>query len=203
MKFILIVCTGRSGSTTLQRIISTLPNSNITGEKAGAISHILKSYKSLKITTSHHIKNKKNPAWYNTFDIEQVKQNIKRLILSILDYKEGNKIVGFKDINYYNQNNIYILDEFLKLFPNTKIICHIRDPLSQSKSGWWKNKPNSLNKLEKSNEYLKQYAKQNTNCYLSHFEHLFKIEEIKKLGEFLGETFNEKEYYDIINNNLG
>ena len=33
MKFIIIASTGKSGSTLLQRIINTIPNSNITGEK--------------------------------------------------------------------------------------------------------------------------------------------------------------------------
>ena len=33
IKFILICATGRSGSTTLQRIINSIPDANITGEK--------------------------------------------------------------------------------------------------------------------------------------------------------------------------
>tara|TARA_B110000967_G_C18821075_1_gene528730 strand:+ start:843 stop:1076 length:234 start_codon:yes stop_codon:yes gene_type:complete len=49
MKFIIIASTGKSGSTLLQRIINTIPNSNITGEKDAAIINILKSYKSLKL----------------------------------------------------------------------------------------------------------------------------------------------------------
>jgi hypothetical protein len=39
MKFILICATGRSGSTTLQRIINTIEESNINGENLGAINN--------------------------------------------------------------------------------------------------------------------------------------------------------------------
>ena len=56
MKFIIIASTGKSGSTLLQRIINTIPNSNITGEKDGAIINILKSYKSLKMCFRENLK---------------------------------------------------------------------------------------------------------------------------------------------------
>jgi hypothetical protein len=45
MKFILICATGRSGSTTIQRIVNSLPNSNICGENFGAVNDLLKFYK--------------------------------------------------------------------------------------------------------------------------------------------------------------
>merc|ERR1712100_157985 len=45
-KIIIIYATGRSGSTTLQRII----NSNITGEKWGAINDLLNCYLNIKRT---------------------------------------------------------------------------------------------------------------------------------------------------------
>ena len=59
MKFIIIASTGKSGSTLLQRIINTIPNSNITGEKDGAIINILKSYKSLKMCFRENLKEQK------------------------------------------------------------------------------------------------------------------------------------------------
>ena len=43
-KIVLICATGRSGSTTLQRIINTIPNSNICGENHGAINSLLEFY---------------------------------------------------------------------------------------------------------------------------------------------------------------
>ena len=48
MKFILICATGRSGSTTMQRIVNAIPNSNICGENFGVINDLLKFYNNLK-----------------------------------------------------------------------------------------------------------------------------------------------------------
>ena len=47
-KIILICATGRSGSTTLQRILNTIPNSNFCGENFGALNSLLEFYRRLK-----------------------------------------------------------------------------------------------------------------------------------------------------------
>ena len=49
-KIVLICATGRSGSTTMQRIINSVPNSNICGENFGAINSLLEFYKNIKTT---------------------------------------------------------------------------------------------------------------------------------------------------------
>ena len=217
MKFILICATGRDGSTTLQRIINSIPNSNITGEKSGAIENLLLCYKNIKYTTKmtptkyniflsyDKIKNKNiKPSWYNSYDYKEVINNIKNTIISIL-INNSNKelqILGYKEIRWFN--NLDLLDEFLELFPNTKIICHLSDNLDkQIQSGWWKKDLDlSREYLSKYNEQLITYASKNKNCYLSYMKNLFNIDEIKKIFLFLDEPFDEKEYNFIINNNL-
>ena len=85
-KFILIAATGRSGSTTLQRILNTIPNTNITGENDNAILNILKSYNSLKTTMTFNaiypsidecVNNDVKPCWYNSFNLESIKKDIR------------------------------------------------------------------------------------------------------------------------------
>jgi len=218
MKYILIAATGRSASTTLQRIINTIPNSNISGENWGAINLLLLCYENLKKTYNFTPKNKNNifytskecekykikQAWYNNFDINEVKNNIKNTINSILSVNSNKyKILGFKEIRY--QNNIFLLNTFLELFPNTKIICHIDDDLDrQSKSDWFKNNPEkSYQFLKEYNNELINYSKDNNKCYLSYKKNLFKINEIKKLFSFLDEPLNIEEYNFIINDNCG
>ena len=209
MKFILICATGRSGSTTLQRIINTIKESNINGENWGAINNLLECYSNIKKTNLQHgglkIYNegetKKFCAWYNCYNFENVKNNIKNTILSILTNDESKKILGFKEIRYFDC--IHLIDEFIELFPNTKVICHISDDLErQCKSKWWKNQYNSKEYLEDYNNQLISYSKNNKNCYLSYMKNLFNIDEIKKMFNFLDEELDEKLYNYIINNKL-
>lgn len=208
MKIILICATGRSGSTTLQRIINTINNSNINGENWGAINNLLECYANIKITNKCRITNyiegktKKKPAWYNSYDFENVKNNIKKTILSIIVGDNSKEVVGFKEIRYYN--NTHLINEFIELFPNTKVICHIDDDIDrQCRSEWWGNNPEeSKTKLIKNNEQFIKYSENNKNCYLSYMKNLFKVDEMRKLFEFLNEELDEVKYNYIINNNL-
>jgi len=61
-KIVLICATGRSGSTTMQRIINTIPNSNICGENYGAINSLLEFYRRVKYSTENYIPGHFNPA---------------------------------------------------------------------------------------------------------------------------------------------
>ena len=205
MKFILICATGRSGSTTLQRIINTIEESNINGENWGAINNLLECYRNIKKTNKYKIssyvegKTKIKPAWYNCYDFENVKNNIKNTILSIITNDNSKKVIGFKEIRYFEQT--YLINEFIELFPNTKVICHIDDNINrQCTSAWWTE--NSKEHLTEYNNQLIIYSKSNKNCYLSYMKNLFIINEIKKMFEFLGEELDEEKYNYIINNNL-
>ena len=210
MKIILICATGRSGSTTLQRIVNTIEDSNINGENMGAINNLLQCYKNIKTVInfqpiiSNYVEGKTNikPSWYNCFDFENVKNNIKNTILSIIKGNLENNIIGFKEIRYFGL--IHLIDEFIELFPNTKVICHIDDDLDrQCKSGWWNNdRLKSHQHLSEYNKQLINYSNNNKNCYLSNMKNLFDINEMKKLFEFLEEEFNEEQYNYIINKNL-
>ena len=207
MKFIIICATGRSGSTTLQRIINTIEKSNINGENWGAINNLLECYMNIKKTNKNRINNyvecetRSKPAWYNCYDFENVKNNIKNTILSILTNDNSKKVIGFKEIRYFEK--VYLINEFIELFPNTKVICHIDDDIDrQSSSGWWKNDKNAKTHLTEYNKQIINYCNNNKNCYLSYMKNLFMIIEMKKMFKFLGEKFNEKKYKYIINNNI-
>jgi hypothetical protein len=203
----------------LQRIINTIPNSNITGEKSGAINDLLSFYKKIKITIEMTPKNKNNQfmtnqecdeknkkqAWCNCFDFEEIQKNLRKTIISVLCSENDEhkyNVLGFKEIRYFN--NINLLDEFIELFPNTKIICNINiDIDKQSKSAWWKINPEKSKKRlnEQNNEFIK-YCLKNENCYLNYKHDLFNIDSMNKLFVFLNENLDINEYKRIISNNV-
>lgn len=213
-KIVLIVATGRSGSTTLQRILNTIPNSNITGENNGSINKILEFYHSILNSHKNIPKNidgtfkskqecenqKIKSSWYNSFDLHQITNDTKKLILDIID--NNNKIIGFKEIRYFNL--LHLLDVFKMLFPDVKIIIHYRENIiEQSISGWWKNNKDSIQYLSNYNKQLINYYHNNMDfCFLSTFEKIFDTDNIKNLFSFLGEDFDQEKYINIINNNL-
>jgi hypothetical protein len=217
-KIVLICATGRSGSTTMQRIINTIPNSNICGENYGAINSILEFYRRLKTTTKEYVpghlrpatfedivsKNVK-PSWYNSYNLEKIIQMIKITIINMFKNSESTNIWGFKEIRYDSGNINYIKD-FKELFPQTKVIIQIRENIeSQSKSGWFKDDKNAIKFLTQTNKELVNFALANKEwCYLTSFERLFDKNSLKNLFSFIGcgENYDENKITEILNNNI-
>ena len=204
-KFILIIGTGRSGTTLLQRIISTsIPKTNIYGENYGSIFNLLEYYYNLKRTKKKSIESKvyqtsydkmisdnHKPAWYNNFNINIIKEHLKKIIIQML-YKKDSQIIGCKMIRF--KDKLFLMDIFLELFPNTKIIYNHRENIdSHSKSSWWKDDKNAVSKIKELNKQLITYSN-NKSSYMFSYEKIFKIDEMKKLFQFLEEDFNEDKY---------
>ena len=219
MKFILICATGRSGSTTMQRIVHSLPNSNICGENFGAINDLLKFYNNIKkscennipggytpISYDECIEQNIKPCWYNSFNFNEIKIKLQELIIAMFMPKNSNiketLVIGFKELRW----DMSLLHIFIELFPNTKVLIHIRMNIEkQSKSGWWKDDESSLKILKKENKKYINFYNNNKNkkfCYLSTFENMFLEDKIIELFIFLEENINLSEYYSIINNNI-
>lgn len=245
-KFILICATGRSGSTTLQRIIHTIHNSNICGENSGAVNNLLKFYESIKecntrdekiscfieeenekketniiteiidsiinkiqISNNESVEecliNKQKPCWYNSFQYDEIIGFIRKMILKMFKNSTNTTILGFKEIRY-NDGNINLIHQFRELFPNTKIIIHIkRDLVNQSKRyayhKWFETEDESLKFIEKYNNDLIEFYNNNRDfCYLSTFEEMFHINKIKEMFHFLGYEPNENIIQNILSN---
>ncbi len=211
-EFILICATGRSGSTTLQQLINTIPNSNICGENGGAINHLLEFYKCIKNINKYHfnikpydyyVANNAKPSWYNVFDFNTIRNNIKNTILQMLIKDNTNNIIGFKEIKY-EDGKINLIKEFKELFPNTKVIIHYRtninEQLKSTNSSQFKAKKFGYNYFEKYNNELSKFANENKNyCYESKFEDLFDKSKVNNLFNFLNKDFDSNEYDKIIN----
>ena len=217
-KIVLICATGRSGSTTLQRIVNIIPNSNICGENFGAVNSLLEFYKRIKTTTFEYVpghlkpasyeniisKNVK-PSWYNSYNFQQTVSMIKILIASLFKNSETTNVWGFKEIRYDNGNINYI-KEFKELFPETKVIIQVRENIqAQSQSSWLKKDKNAVQYLNKLNNELYHFYNQNQSwCYFTTFEKMFDKENIKKIFEFIEcqEHYDENKIKQILENNI-
>jgi len=217
-KVVLLCCTGRSGSTTLQRIVNSVPNSNICGENYGAINSLLLFYKKLKQTTFLQVHGQKKPvsydtlittgikpAWYNSYNIEELKTSIRETIIKMFKNSETTNVWGFKEIRYEN-GNIHLIKEFKEIFPQAKIIIQVRENVDkQSKSSWYRKEPTSKKQLMILNtELYNFYLKNKEYCYFTTFERMFNMNNLKNIFEFIecSEHFNEEKIKEILSNEL-
>lgn len=217
-KIVLICATGRSGSTTLQRIINTIPDSNICGENYGAIISLLDFYIKLHATSSDYVPGHYNPAsydtiiqknvkpsWYNSYKMQEMEQQIRETIITMFKNNTNTNLWGFKEIRYEN-NKIRLLKYFKKLFPQTKIIIQVRENINaQSKSGWHKNDKNAPAHIQRMNTELFEFYKQNKDwCYFTTFERMFDRNNLQNIFSFIDcrEKYNEEKVSEVLNNNL-
>lgn len=215
---VLVCATGRSGSTTMQRILNTIPNSNICGENYGAINSLMEFYLKLHITTNDYtignytpisyadiVKQNIKPSWYNSYNINKMEDCIRESIIQMFKKDESITLWGFKEIRY-EKNKIKLLQYFKNLFPQTKVIIQIReDVYKQSKSGWHKNDKNAPKYLEIMNKEFIQFYNQNKEwCYFTTFEKMFDLNNIKNIFKFIGceDSYDETKVNEILNNNL-
>ena len=217
-KIVLICATGRSGSTTMQRLINTIPNSNICGENYGAINSLLEFYRRLKTTTKDYVpghlrpatfedivsKNVK-PSWYNSYNLNQMVQMIKITIINMFKNSESTNVWGFKEIRYDSGNINYIKD-FKELFPQTKVIIQFRADLrAQCNSGWFKGDKKAFDYLHKNTKELINFGTENKEwCYLTSFERMFDRNNLKSIFLFIecGENYDENKITEVLNNNI-
>ena len=215
---VLICATGRSGSTTMQRLINTIPNSNICGENFAAINSLLEFYRRIKqstidnipghlhpLTYEQLIENNIKPAWYNTYNYSQIVYLIKIMIINMFKNSEKTNLWGFKEIRYDSGNINYIKD-FKELFPQTKVIIQVRENIkNQSKSGWFKDDPTSIPFLIKTSKELADFAVKNKEwCYLTSFERMFDRNNLQNIFSFIDcrEKYDENKITDVLNNNI-
>ena len=217
-KIVLICATGRSGSTTMQRLINTIPNSNICGENFAAINSLLEFYRRIKNSTTDNIpghltpftydylinKNIK-PCWYNSYNFNNMVQMIRVMIINMFKNSETTNLWGFKEIRYDSGNINYIKD-FKELFPQTKVIIQIRENIkAQSQSGWFKEEKNAVKFLTKTNKELINFALSNKEwCFLTSFERMFDKNNLKNMFNYIGcgDKFNEELIDEILKNNI-
>jgi hypothetical protein len=216
-KIVLICATGRSGSTTLQRIINTIPDSNICGENRGAVNCLLEFYMNLLISSSTNIHGRFRPtsyesliqqnikpSWYNSYNIGEVELQLREMILNLFKKDTTTNLWGFKEIRYHGK--LHLLKYFKRLFPQTKVIIQIRENISaQSKSGWFKKDKNSSQELHKMNtELIKFYNSNRGWCYFTTFEKLFDKNNLQNIFRFIGciEKYDEEKVKKVLLNNL-
>ena len=217
-KIILICATGRSGSTTMQRIINSVPNSNICGENFGAINSLLEFYKRIKTTTFDYVPGHLRPAsyediiskdvkpsWYNSYNFQQTVSMIKMMIVSLFKNTSATNMWGFKEIRYDN-GDIKYLKEFKELFPQTKVIIQIRGNIAaQSQSSWLKKDKNAIQYLNTlNNEFYNFYNQNKEWCYFTTFEKMFDMENMKKIFEFIdcSQYYDQNKIKQILDNNI-
>lgn len=198
---VLIIATGRSGSTTIKNVINLAPNVNICGENSSTIFTLLEYVNKMTTLYNYRSTNKIDER-YNSFNLDVFKKDIRTLIKNTFCVSPDNVMWGFKEVEW--SGKIHLLNTFLQLFPNTKIIINVAKDVSlQSNSVLHLRNQNGLKMLRNYTGEITYYYKLNKsrgNVFLFNKEDITNVEMHRKMYEFLeiSSSFDSSKVSDFL-----
>jgi len=175
---IFVVTYARSGSTVLQSILQTIPESHITGENYMALEGLFRASRRLRKsrrTWGKEPRPKSHP-WYGA---DQLKPNrfdarlIDVFIDEVIQPPQDTRWVGFKEIRYRRLGETFLeyLEFCQRSFPNAFFVFNSRNGDNVAKSDFWANHPRDyvLDIVSKMDARFSDYAA----TYPNHSHHVF------------------------------
>jgi len=198
-KWLFVVGTGRSGSTTLMNMIDVIPSYRIAGENSGAAAALFALHEAAETTNRHNnfSRRKKRDraapspsltAWYQFSKVELgsrlcAMQAYALTMLGESGENGSNEVIGWKEIRYSKAE----LDFMRLLFPCAKFVVNIRrDTKAQTQSSFQKR--TTFQMWDRVNSMLLGWSKRQPRGTV----HVFALEDFSlpnfdRLLRFLGE----------------
>lgn len=153
-KFLIIIATGRSGSTTLTNMLDLLPDVRMAGENNGHLLFGLQALENLKNTRNFKLRSKETVtgAWKHhaipegsiSCPIQNMFENMNPPPPEVLSLRKGfddsDTIIGFKTVRFHDKrfgDSFERSTDFLmEAFPCAKFIINIRGDIDSQIRSW-------------------------------------------------------------------
>ena len=153
-KFLIVIATGRSGSTTLINMLNLLPNVRMAGENNGHLFHGMSAINTLKDTYEYKIDSRSEVrgAWRHhpiprmamTCPVQNMYETMNPPPEKVMNLRNGfddsDTILGFKTVrfhgNKFGETHEESTDFLLETFPCAKFIINIRGDVASQLKSW-------------------------------------------------------------------
>jgi len=154
-RYIIILGTGRSGSTTVLSMLNLVPEVHISGENAGQILSFVDLSQRIEATNKHV----GIDSWLREpISRESFLCYVQSWLLhsTRMPCDDPNiKFFGWKEIRYTDEVTLRLIAE---IFPCSKIILNFRRNVAQqARSGWFESSQNATDVLARQNNVLLQF----------------------------------------------
>lgn len=150
--FVFIMTYGRSGSTLLQAILNSTPGVLIRGENRGITYQLHKFHQTACRDAEWAGGASRNPThpFYGIADypVELATDHMRTLCVdTILRPTADTRILGFKEIRWYQSDLAEYLQFMRQVFPGARFILNTRNLEEVAESSWWGDDEKSIDKL--------------------------------------------------------
>lgn len=160
--WLLVVATGRSGSTAVMDMLNAIPGVLVVGENDGYITKIGTAYSQLDSYPKAGVLRPYSAWWQTKTSFDHLLCNIQsmaRNLVGNLDPAEKLTFIGWKEIRYPTADDLNMIT---RLFPCAKFVVNYREDIdSQSHSGFYgqrKDQDAVVSTLAKRNELYTKWA---------------------------------------------
>ena len=155
-KWVFVVSTGRSGSTTLAAMLGALPDTYISGENGGMASSLRDLYRKAK---EMHFGRRNGPRFHETVEETVLLCDMQEYARDAIGATDAGTL-GWKEIRYSRADL-----QFLKrLFPCARFVINVRrDVGAQAQSAFWKDGNDSERKLRTATDALLLWQSENAD----------------------------------------
>ena len=196
--YVFVMAYGRSGSTLLQAILNSTPGVLMRGENRGLAYYLHQFHKSAvkdAAWAGDVARRKVNPFFgIRDYPAYLAVTRIRELLLdTVLRPEPGTKVLGFKEIRWYQEDLPEYLDFMRKVFPGARFILNTRQLSDVARSSWWADHDDAFEQLEVIEERMLSAAEAlgPSVFHLRYDEYVDDPPKLRGLFEWLGLEFDE------------
>lgn len=197
--YVFVMAYGRSGSTLLQAILNSTPGVLMRGENRGLAYYLHQFHKSAvkdAAWAGDVARRKVNPFFgIRDYPADLAVTRIRELLLdTVLRPEPGTKVLGFKEIRWYQEDLPEYLDFMRKVFPGARFILNTRQLSDVARSSWWADHDDAFEQLEVIEERMLSAAEAlgPSVFHLRYDEYVDDPSKLRGLFEWLGLGFDEE-----------
>ncbi|WP_109471086.1 sulfotransferase [Ornithinimicrobium cavernae] len=203
--YLFVVTYGRSGSTTLQAILNSIPGFLIRGENRQALRFLHQYHRTLvKDREGFREMHRRNgrPVGMMTpsdpfygidqYPTEQALTEVRRLVTNtLLRPDDDTRVLGFKEIRWYHADVDEFVDWLREVFPGARFLVNSRRHADVAASGWWAKDPDAMSKLATMEETFDSLRERLGPAahHVQYEDYVNRTEALEPLFEWLGEPF--------------
>lgn len=196
--YVFVMAYGRSGSTLLQAILNSTPGVLMRGENRGLAYYLHQFHKSAVRDAEWAgdvARRKVNPFYgIRDYPADVAITRIRELLLdTVLRPEPGTRVLGFKEIRWYQEDLPDYLAFMQEVFPGARFILNTRQLDDVAKSSWWADHDDAYEQLEVIEERMRSAAEAlgPSVFHLRYDEYVDDPPKLRDLFEWLGLEFEE------------
>lgn len=151
-RYVFVMAYGRSGSTLLQAILNSTPGVLIRGENHALPYHLHQFQQSAvkdAAWAGDAARRKVHPFFgIRDYPADLATTRMRELLLdAVLRPEPDTKVLGFKEIRWYQEDLPEYLAFMRQVFPGARFILNTRRLEDAAKSSWWADRPDAYERL--------------------------------------------------------